>query len=94
MSKTIKKWSEQYQLREAAGRFYLLDMKQPGVPYKRPMELNSIGAEIWKMMVEGHTTEQIIQELAKEYEVDTGDIREDVLQFQRSLILYGVEIGE
>lgn len=94
MSKTIKEWSKRYQLREAAGHFYLLDMEQSGVPYKRPMELNSIGAEIWQMMVDSHTTEQIIKELACEYRVNAGDIREDVLQFQRSLITYGVEIGE
>lgn len=94
MSKTIKKWSMQYQLREVAGCFYLLDMEQPGVPYKRPMELNHIGAQIWQLMVDDHSTEQIVQILADEYEVDTADVKEDVLEFQRSLVTYGVEIGE
>ncbi len=94
MSKTIEEWSKQYQLRYAAGRFYLLDMKQLGVPYKRPMELNHIGAEIWQMMMEGFTIEQVVQKLAEEYEADAADVREDVLQFQKSLTMYGVEIGE
>jgi len=94
MSKTFKEWSKQYQLRHVAGHFYLLDMKQPGVPYKRPMELNSIGAEIWQMMTEGHVTEWVVQALAEEYEADVEEIREDVLQFQRRLVTYGVEIGE
>jgi len=94
MSKTIKEWSKQYQLRYAAGRFYLLDMEQTGVPYKRPMEMNAIGTEIWKMLVEGYTTEQIVHKLASEYEADAEDIGEDVLQFQKSLIMYGVKIGE
>lgn len=94
MSKTIKEWTKQYQLREAAGHFYLLDMMQTGEAYKRPMELNAIGAEIWQMMAEGCTTEQVVERLAKEYDAEETDIREDVLQFQKSLLAYGVEIGE
>lgn len=94
MSKTIKEWSKQYKLRYAAGHFYLLDMKQPGVPYKPPLELNHIGAQIWQLMADDHSSEEIVHILADEYEVDKADIREDVLQFQRSLVTYGVEIGE
>lgn len=94
MSKTIKKWSKQYQLREAAGRYYLLDMEQSGMPYKRPMEMNAIGTEIWKMIQEDYTTEDIVLKLAEEYEADVADIREDVLQFQKNLTMYGVKIGE
>ena len=94
MTKTIKKLEGRYQLRYAAGRYYLLDMNQTGVPYKRPMEMNTIGAQIWQMMVKGYTTEQVIQVLASEYEADVADIREDVQQFQGSLITYGIEIGE
>lgn len=94
MTKTFKEFEKRYQLRHAAGRYYLLDMEQEGVPYKRPMELNSIGAQIWQLMSMGHTTEQVVQELAKEYEADVTDIREDVHQFQRNLMAFGVEIGE
>lgn len=91
MTKTIKEWNDQYQLRYAAGRYYLLDMAQEGVPYKRPMELNQIGAEIWQLMVEGYSVEQVVQKIAEEYEAEETDIRGDVLQFQESLIAYGVK---
>ena len=94
MSKTIKEQCKQYQLRHAAGKYYLLDMEQPGMPYKRPMELNEIGAEIWQMMAEGCGVEQVVAQLAKEYDAEEVYIREDVLQFQKSLLAYGVEIGE
>ena len=94
MSKTIKEWSKQYQLRHVAGRYYLLDMEQSGMPYKRPMEMNAIGAEIWNLIQEGYTAEEIAQKLAEEYEANVTDIREDVLQFQKSLTMYGVGIGE
>ena len=94
MSKTIKERYKRYKLRHVAGHFYLLDMEQPGVPYKRPMELNGIGAEIWQMMLEDCTTEQVVKRLAGEYDADEVEIRQDVLAFQRSLAAYGVEIGE
>ena len=94
MSKTIKEQYKRYQLRHVAGQFYLLDMQQPGVPYKRPMELNEIGAEIWQMMTEGCTLEQVVGKLAEEYDAGEEDIRQDVSAFQKSLMTYGIEIGE
>ena len=94
MTKTIKKLKERYQLRHAAGRFYLLDMMQTGKLYKRPMEMNEIGAEIWQMLTEGYTTEQMVQRLTGEYDADESEIRQDVLAFKKGLLTYGVEIGE
>ena len=83
-----------YQLRYAGGRYYLLDMGQLGVPYKRPMELNDIGAQIWQMLAEGYTGDVIAERLASEYNAKVEDVRKDVLQFQKSLLTYGVKIGE
>ncbi len=94
MTKVLKNNCCGYQLRQAGGRYYLLDMGQSGVPYKRPMELNDIGAQIWQMMADGCTCEEVAEKLAQEYNAELKDIREDVLQFQKSLLTYGVEIGE
>ena len=94
MTKTIKELKERYQLRHVAGRFYLLDMMQTGKLYKRPMEMNEIGAEIWQMLTEGYTTEQVVQRLSGEYDADESEIRQDVLVFKKGLLVYGVEIGE
>ena len=35
-----------YQLRYAAGIYWLLDMSQPGYPYRKPLPLNEMGAAI------------------------------------------------
>lgn len=94
MSKTIKERGQSYQLRHAAGCYFLLDMGQAGVPYKRPLELNEIGAKIWEMMAEGCTTEQIADNLATEYDAESEEIRQDVLAFYERLSAYGVKIGE
>jgi hypothetical protein len=67
---------------------------QTGKLYKRPMEMNEIGAEIWQMLTEGYTTEQMVQRLTGEYDADESEIRQDVLAFKKGLLTYGVEIGE
>lgn len=83
-----------YQLRHAAGQYWLLDMNQSGVPYKPPLSMNDIGAEIWGMMVDGLSGEQIVLQLSSEFEAEPEEIRQDVAGFQKSLETYGVEIGE
>lgn len=94
MTKVLKNSFLRYQLRYAAGQYYLLDMEQPGVPYQRPMELNEIGAKIWQFMAEGRSANNIAEILSNEYEMPIEDIEEDVLQFQKRLATYGVVIEE
>lgn len=79
-----------YQLRYAAGQYWLLDMEQKGSPYKHPMNLNHIGAEIWERMVSGKQMEQIAQELADEYKVGVEEVRKDIADFKNQLNTYGV----
>lgn len=85
---------ERYQLRYAAGQYWLLDMEQTGMAYKRPMSMNGVGAEIWKMLEKGWSIEGISEVFMKEYGVDKEEIREDIIQFQKQLAAYGVVIGE
>lgn len=94
MSDVPKNNYADYQLRHAAGQYWLLDMKQSGIPYRQPMSMNDIGAEIWGMMAEGLNRDEIIRRLSEEYEAEPEEIRQDVLQFQKSLAAYGVAIGE
>lgn len=93
---SIKKveMNSRYQLRYAAGQYWLLNMEQPGVPYRRPMCMNAMGAEIWNRMIMGFNNEQIAEVLTKEYEVGVEEIREDIVQFQKQLAVYGVAIEE
>lgn len=79
-----------YQLRYAAGWYFLLDMNQTGVSYKRPMSMNETGASIWKRLEEGQSMEQIAVSLSAEYGIDKEEARQDVLEFVNQLIEYGV----
>lgn len=90
MSESVAKKMSRYQLRYAAGQYWLLDMKQEGNPYKHPKNLNCVGAEIWKRMESGQQMEQIAQELASEYEVGVQEVRKDIADFCNQLSTYGV----
>lgn len=83
-----------YTLRYAAGQYWLLDISQPGVPYKSPMCLNEVGAEIWRFLADGCTVEHIVAELSREYDVVPEEIKTDILQFINQLKTYGVKIEE
>lgn len=73
--------SKAYQLRHAAGRYWLLDMQQEGPDYKKPIELNECAALIWKACAEGQTPEQIASMLQKNYGISMEQAREDTQQF-------------
>lgn len=91
---SMKQMMPEYQLRCAAGQYWLLDMSQEGVPYKQPMMMNSMGAEIWTRMEQGMSGQQIAEALSQEYDADIKEIEKDILAFQKQLIGYGVTIEE
>ena len=63
-----------YQLRYAAGIYWLLDMSQPGYPYRKPLPLNEMGAAIWTMMEKGLDLEEISADLAAEYGISQEEV--------------------
>lgn len=79
-----------YQLRKAAGVYWILDMEQEGVPYRKPVPVNELGADIWKLMVQGYDEREIAEILCREYEGEKEDVLTDVLQFQNQLAECGV----
>lgn len=83
-----------YQLRHAAGMYWLLDTWQEGVPYKKPLSMNEIGADIWNMMIQGLNKEQIVETLCREYQVTRETVHQDVEQFQAQLLEYGIDMSD
>lgn len=74
-----------YQLRHAAGKYWLLDMQQDGLEYRKPVMLNECAALIWECSSRGETQEQIVKELQKAYGIPEEQAREDTEQFIRRL---------
>lgn len=79
-----------YQLRAAAGGYWLLNMEQKGVPYQCPLSVNSVGAEIWKHLQNGEATERIVSTLSEQYTVSEKEIAEDVVAFCNQLKALGI----
>lgn len=80
-----------YQLRYAAGQYWLLDTWQEGVPYRRPLIMNEVGADIWRMMQQGCSGEQIVDVLSREYQIGTNVVEQDLERFQAQLTEFGIE---
>lgn len=76
---------ERYQLRYAAGIYWLLDMEQSGVEYKRPVPMNECGAYIWKQLQEKRTRKEILEKICKRYEIDRQQADEDIGTFMEQL---------
>ncbi|MDO5154848.1 MAG: PqqD family protein [Eubacteriales bacterium] len=81
---------KQYVLRRAAGVYWLLDINQLGVPYKPPLRMNEMGAEIWRMLEQGNNRNQIVNLMSMEYDADIELVEQDVNEFLLQLEQYGV----
>lgn len=81
---------ERYQLRYAAGIYWLLDMAQEGLPYKKPIPFNEQAAMIWKMIAEGMTLKEIANRLSQLYQISIEETKSDVQEFLEQLRKQGV----
>lgn len=76
---------ERYQLRKAAGLYWLLDMEQEGKEGKKPIVLNECGAFIWNQYLKMHTKEEIVKMLCQAYGATEEEVRADVTAFMKEL---------
>lgn len=88
----LQKQSERYQIRQAAGMYWLLDMEQPGIPYRQPVLLNEMGAAFWKLLAQGQPEDEVASVIASEYGVSREETRQDVEHFLQKLRSQGVTI--
>lgn len=79
-----------YQLRKAAGIYWLIDMEQSGMDYHRPIPMNETGALIWKQACEGKTADAIAKALADCYSIPEEETLVDVQQFFDLLAAKGI----
>lgn len=82
--------SKRYQLRYAAGIYWLLDMEQPGVPYHKPVPMNETGAHIWKMHEKGMNLKEIADRVSREHGVSGDDVEKDIQLFVAQLEKDGI----
>lgn len=81
---------DRYQLRKAAGRYWLIDMEQPGFPYKPPVVINEGGAFIWQGLTEGLSVTCITEKFCTEYNIPSEEAYQDIIQFIDQLEEQGI----
>lgn len=83
-----------YQVRFAAGQYWILDMGQEGVPYRKPLAVNGIGARIWEMMERGMDRDGIADCLCEEYQAGRQTVLEDIDRFRGQVKAAGFSFQE
>ncbi len=77
--------TENYQLRKAAGLYWLIDMDQDGSEFHSPVRLNESGAFLWRLLERGMNREQLAEALCGEYELEKKNAEKDVDLFFQQL---------
>ena len=86
------KGKERYQLRRAAGKFWLLDMEQEMGKYRAPIAMNETGAMILQGFWETGKEEDAAKALSETYEIDLEEALADVREFLQQLQAQGVAL--
>lgn len=83
---------KRYQLRYAAGSYWLLDMQQEQFAYQKPAAFNECGADIFSLCAEGKTVPQIAEWLHLKYGIGRSEAAGDVETFMEQLKEYGIRV--
>jgi len=81
---------KRYQLRYAAGIYWLLDMEQTGEEYKKPVTMNECGAYIWQNYIESASEQEIAGMLHRRYGISSEEALEDIRGFIKQLQEQGI----
>ncbi|MCM1191379.1 MAG: PqqD family protein [Butyrivibrio sp.] len=81
-----------WQLRHAAGSYWLLDMLQGPESRKPPFSMNQAGAEIWGFLQQGMREEAVAEQLSSRYQIERERALADVRGFVAGLEAQGVVI--
>ena len=84
--------SERYQLRKAAGLYWLVDMEQSGVGRQEPIVLNESGAYIWKQYRLLQSETAVAEVLSREFGISAQEGLTDIRQFFQQLKEQGLDI--
>jgi len=79
-----------YQIRKAAGQYWLLDMEQSGISRLEYVILNEGGAHIWELYENLKSETDVAEELNREFGLPVEEALADVRQFLKQLAAQGV----
>lgn len=76
--------------RNVAGEDILIPIGDSALEHNGLFVLTPTGAEIWDALVEGKSLEEIVTNMAEEYDIDTETLRKDVLGLIEKLAKLGL----
>ncbi len=85
---------ERYQLRKAAGLYWLLDMEQGGAEKREPVVLNESGAYIWEQYRRLGSETSVAEALSREFGISVQEGLTDIRQFFQQLKEQGLILQE
>ena len=80
-----------YIVRHAAGRYWIIDIEQSGIPYKKPIIINSVGAFIWEKYSAGLKDSEIAALISNECGISHMEALNDIKAFMEQLEKQGIE---
>ena len=83
---------QRYQLRRAAGKYWLLDMEQSAGRYAAPVAMNETGALILESFWEANDPLGAAKALSETYEISQEEALEDVNAFLDQLQKKGIAL--
>lgn len=83
---------KRYQLRYAAGLYWLLFMEQTGDTYHKPLALNEAGAGIVRGLMGGMKKDELIRQLCGEYGISREEAARDMETFEKQLSMHGIRL--
>lgn len=79
------KIKEGFMLREVADNFVVVPVGAASLEFKGLINLNSVGAFIWKCLENETTIDEIVEKVVNEYEIDINLAKTDVSAFVNKL---------
>ena len=83
-----------YQLREAAGFWWLIDMAQTGEDFRMPLRLNGTGAQLFRELSAGCGEAELAERMAPEYGIEKEELRRDIAAFAAQLAANGIRFAQ
>ncbi|MBQ7266035.1 MAG: PqqD family protein [Firmicutes bacterium] len=79
------KIKEGYLLRTVAGSNIVVPVGEGSMDFSGVIQLNDVGAFLWKILENGSDSQNLVSQLLKEYDVDEATAKNDVEDFLNKL---------
>ena len=84
------KIDKNFVLREIAGEYIIIPTGRTALEFNGLITVNEVGMELWKMLQEDVTFDDLLNGILEEYDVDENAAREDIQEFLDRLVKEGI----